>query len=175
MYARMLNTMAAQNPGVINLREGGPEEVEIIVRRIPVYWKPIIHSETILSMRALLTRVRQHRCELSQPSQGSGSHKISASMLLPLLCLLGVTIDPAKARGATPYSSVHVSKTEGNSFGAMIEEVVNKTTNENDNEEIKAAFQVISQKKFPKAPRKYAFSCNNHVKTKMRKKPPSPC
>lgn len=46
---------------------------------------------------------------------------------------------------------------------------------EEDNEIIRAAYQVMFQKKSIDQPCKYAFSKNDHIKTKLRKKPSSPC
>ncbi len=91
MYTHMLT----------QVNDGGLQEINIVMRKAPIAWWPILNMSIIFDSRQLLARTIEHSKALIAASRTESTSRISASELLPVLRLMGIE-PPHKPRFSTP-------------------------------------------------------------------------
>lgn len=158
-----------------NSDDGGPLEVFIIMRRAPIRWSTILVLENIHSTEDLQDKVNVHEETLVDAVKDSSN---SLSGLIANLRKLGVTIDTN--RGFNPkqrrVNTVHGVEEETNSSNEAGNPLDSeKTSLEGDESTMKEVYATFQRRQRPPPPGGYPFAKNDHVMTKMRRPPPSPC
>lgn len=168
MYTHMLT----------QVNDGGLQEINIVMRKAPIAWWPILNMFTIFDSCQLLAWTIEHSKALIAASRTESTSRISASELLPVLRSMRIE-PPHKPRFSTPGRTVHLA--------SGIEDQIDppnigETLSANDDadyddlqeeELIKSAYQVLKTRQRP-PPKKYFFLISNK-ETKLEKLPPSFC
>ena len=166
IYTRML----------LSVNAGGPLEVFYIMRKAPVSWGPILLISSIKDSSELYSRVTEHEEALLEAYRVSRSGQSpSIDQIATQLRQMGFTQEsqrssyPRCANLAEYLSEENPPSNETVSTAASLQDL-------NSNQHIlHEAYQVLQQRQRPPPKGGYPFPKNDHVTTKMGKRPPSPC
>ncbi|PBK58678.1 hypothetical protein ARMSODRAFT_983633 [Armillaria solidipes] len=170
MYTRML----------MQVNDGGAMEVNIIMRKALIAWRPILNMSTIASTKQLLARVIEHSKSLVHAAtRNDANSRINTGELINALHSIGID-PPRRSRFATPKSANIVSNAseEGPSDeaeGVDLYEILSDSVDESNPSDslLRSAYQVLKKRQRP-LPKQYYFPISNK-ETKLGKPPPSPC
>ncbi len=168
IYTRMLT----------QVNDGGVQEINIVMRKAPITWRPILNMSTISTSKQLLAHVIEHSKALIAAAKSDHNSKISTPELITALKAIG--IEPLhRPRFGTPRSVNLVSGNDGptEELGEDChwEDPLFEHNEEGDPSDspVQSAYQVL-QKRQRLAPKHYYFPISDK-ETKLGKAPPSPC
>jgi hypothetical protein len=162
--------------------DGGPDEVQQIMRTAPIAWSSILIVENIRSVEDLYECINEHEEELVDVVVRRQTDVLTAGSLSSALKRLGFS------QSAPPGSSYarrerHANVTEVEADPWEEAEAGNERDSVEDpsaelSEEsptIKNVYQTLARRQRPPPKGGYPFKKNDHVTTKMGRDPPSPC
>ncbi|PBK63534.1 hypothetical protein ARMSODRAFT_894322, partial [Armillaria solidipes] len=170
MYTRMLTQVT----------DGGAMEVNIIMRKAPIAWRPILNMSTISTTKQLLARMIEHSKALTHAAtRGDVNSRVNANDLVSALRSLGIE-PPRRPRFQAPKTANVASNASDKSpldgeEGVDLYEILEETVDDTDpsGSLLRSAYQVLKKKQRP-LPKQYFFPMSNKD-TKLGKAPPSPC
>lgn len=83
------------------INDGGIQEINIVMQKAPISWRPILNMSTISTSKQLLARVIEHSTALVVASRSDHSSKISTPELVTALKSIGIE-PPQRPRFNTP-------------------------------------------------------------------------
>ncbi|KAK0435501.1 hypothetical protein EV421DRAFT_1740160 [Armillaria borealis] len=166
IYTRMLT----------QINDGGLQEINIIMRKAPIAWRPILNMSTIENSKQLLAQVIEHcKALIAAAKTNHGTTRIPTSDLITVLRSIGIE-PPQRPRFMTPCTANLASGTgtEGSelendpTFGESYTEL--GEAQEYLEDLLKSAYQVLKTRQRP-PPKQYYFPIS-HKEMKLVKLPP---
>ncbi|SJL03600.1 uncharacterized protein ARMOST_06957 [Armillaria ostoyae] len=160
--------------------DGSIMEVNIIMCKAPIAWRPILNMATINSTKQLLAQVIEHNKALVLATRSdSTSQQVNTNDLISALCSIGIE-PPRRSRFATPHTvNLATDVSEGNGDEGLelagVDELLETVDSDEELEGslLRSVYQVLKKRQRP-PPKKYFFPVS-HQETKLGKPPPSPC
>jgi hypothetical protein len=164
--------------------DGGPDEVQQIMRTAPIAWSSILIVENIHSVEDLYDRVNEHEEELVDVVARRQLDVLTTGNLSSTLRRLGFSQSPQQG---PPYTrrDRRVNFTESEAGAPEFEETEIETEPDSgavpsaetseDGPTIRSVYQTLARRQRPPPKGGYPFKKNDHVTTKMGRDPPSPC
>jgi hypothetical protein len=166
--------------------DGGPDEVQQIMRTAPIAWSSILIVENIRSVEDLYDRVNEHEEELVDVVVRRQTDVITAGNLSSTLRRLGYS-QSGSASAYPPRRDrdrrANVTEVESATEGVEEAEGEDNPGFENSHDlaaleeepTMKSVYQTLARRQRPPPKGGYPFKKNDHVTTKMGRDPPSPC
>ncbi|KAK0429928.1 hypothetical protein EV421DRAFT_1913707 [Armillaria borealis] len=170
IYTRMLT----------QINNGGIQKINIVMRKAPIVWRPILNMLMIQISKQLLAQVIEHSKALILTARtDAGTSRIQTDDLIIALKSLEIET-PRHSRFLSPRSANIVEKLVDNEDAEPLSEVDLNYTSErvenNDDQSkllLKSAFQNLKKKQCP-LPKQYYFLMSDK-ETQLGQPPPSPC
>ncbi len=169
MYTRMLTQVT----------DGGAMEVNIIMQKAPIAWRPILNMSTISSTKQLLAHVIEHSKALVHAATRSDTNsRINTGDLISALRNIGIE-PPKRSQFSTPKMANIASNARDEDLaegeGIDLYKILGESVEDSDlsGSLLKSAYQVLKRRQRP-LPKQYYFPMSNK-ETKLGKPPPSPC
>ncbi|RDB19205.1 Retrovirus-related Pol polyprotein from transposon opus [Hypsizygus marmoreus] len=178
LYTRMLTTTD----------DGGREEVRVAMLRAPLSWHSIIQASSIHRTIDLYSAVTENEKALIQASKVTAANVVTADNLVSMLRRVGVTVDPIR-RPMAPISrptsgpivrNVHAldhstrDETSEDQTATHLNDLQsNEFTDQDDL--LRNVYQTFVKRQRDPPPDGYPFPKNDHVITRLKRPPPSPC
>jgi hypothetical protein len=164
--------------------DGGPDEVQQIMRTAPIAWSSILIVENIRSVEELYERINEHEEELVDVVARRQSDVITAGNLSSTLRRLGFSHN-SQTNPSYPRRERRVNITEAESEVPVADEPEVESALDSGapspseyldgGPTIKNVYQTLARRQRPPPKGGYPFKKNDHVSTKMGRDPPSPC
>jgi hypothetical protein len=164
--------------------DGGPDEVQQIMRTAPIAWSSILIVENIRSVEDLYERVNEHEEELVDVVARRQTDVLTTGNLSSTLKRLGFS--QSTHQGSTfqrRERRVNLTEAESDMAGREEEEAEVALDSEpapsaetfDEGPTMKSVYQTLARRQRPPPKGGYPFKKNDHVTTKMGRDPPSPC
>ncbi|KAJ7443799.1 hypothetical protein FB451DRAFT_1413427 [Mycena latifolia] len=160
-----------------NLDDGGPMEVFLVMRKAPIAWRTILVLENIRSSGELYERVNEHDEALVESVKRSSSEAVTMTNLAAVMKRMGYAPN-SSASGPRQFRRANFTEAEDEGLEgdpATSNEIGNSADLSDGEETIRQVYQTLKKLQRPPPPGGYKSAKNDHVTTKMGKKPPSPC
>ncbi|SJL06612.1 uncharacterized protein ARMOST_09954 [Armillaria ostoyae] len=158
--------------------QGEAMEVNIIMRKAPIAWCPILNMSTITSTKQLLARIIEHNKALVHAVWNDSSSRINTGELVSALHSIG--IEPPKRPQFGAPKTANLASNDGEEGTqeegtADLYDLLGETLDDSDPSEslLRSAYQVLKKRQRP-LPKQYFFLMSSKD-TKLGKAPPSPC
>jgi hypothetical protein len=164
--------------------DGGPDEVQQIMRTAPIAWSSILIVENIHSVEDLYERVNEHEEELVDVVARRQVDVLTTGNLSSTLKRLGFLQDlqqasfpPRRGRRAN-FTEAGPEAMDAGEAGTEEDPDSGGVQSPEFSEEgatMKNVYQTLARRQRPPPKGGYPFKKNDHVVTKMGRDPPSPC
>ncbi|KAK0438199.1 hypothetical protein EV421DRAFT_1906739 [Armillaria borealis] len=181
-----INRRAIWTRVLIKPDDGGPLEVELILKNVPVAWLSTLQADSIRSMVALYKWATDNEKKLiseARREQFGLNTSISADQLIPVMRRLGVTMSRVPPREVhtigreeeDPIVEEEDSPESRMAAHSQSQGCLGSSNYEEQSEALREAYQVFKKWQRPLPKGGYPFPRHDEVTTKLGRAPPSPC
>jgi hypothetical protein len=161
IYARMLSSY----------EPGSPEELHLIWSKVPISWNSVVNVKNLRHSGELYPVIAQYSSSLLHSSQVESSQVLTVQNLESHLRKLGFGSDNFRKS----HRAAHLAESEEMEPSQTSSLLPTSPHRNLQTIDFVAQVYAVAKKKQRPLPKKFFFSKNDHVKTKMKKPPPSPC